>query len=383
MNVRDVMCKDVISVSSDDTVQTLISVMESNHVHEVPVIDDKKLIGMVRSKQLTQKSVAEPEKTKVRSMLTTPPTVLDPEQDLDYVAKLILGTGYRALPVVEKKKVIGIVSLHDIVAEISKSKAFRQTRASALISDLITITDSTDIGKARVLMREHNISRLPVVDDKGQLKGVVTTFDMLKAIKPKERMNWYSMAAEMDRVMQIPVSTIMNDRPVTAGMDSSLSDIAILMNKYDTSGVIITIDGYPKGIIVPKDLVEFYVSGLKKSGVYYQIIGLTDEDAFVTETVDRMIKETVQKIISSYNILNLFLHVKKHNLGIKERTKYSVRIRLLTDKKMFIEKAWAWDLRIAVDHALDQLERAMFKNKEIVRDRSRKNAQKLKSSIRE
>ena len=117
-------------------------------------------------------------------------------------------------------------------------------------------------------MRENAVSKMPVVDDKGQLIGIVTPFDMLKSLKTKERMNNFSMAAEMERVMQIPISTIMNTHPVTGNAKLSLTDIVALMNNYRKSGVIITVNNYPTGIVVLKDLLEFYVSGLKKEGVY-------------------------------------------------------------------------------------------------------------------
>ena len=70
-----------------------------------------------------------------------------------------------------------------------------------------TINSETDIGKARLLMREKNISRLPVVDEKNNLSGVVTIFDLLKAVKPRERVNFYSMAAEKETIMGIGQKT--------------------------------------------------------------------------------------------------------------------------------------------------------------------------------
>lgn len=382
MFVRDLMSKNIISLSSNDTAQKLISLMEKNHVHEVLVIDNDKLTGMISTKILTQRSIADPSKTKIKSLLTAQIAMLTPDQDLDTAASIILKTGFRAMPVVDRKKVVGVLSLHDIVNEFSKTKLFRQTKAPIIMSEAITVTDQDDIGKARVLMREHNISRLAVVDSEGKLNGILTVFDLMKAVKPKERIGFYSMAAEMDRIMQLPVSTVMKKQIVTVGLDSSLTDVAALMDRYETSGVVVASGGYPKGVIVLKDLLEFYVSGLEKQGVYYQIIGLGDEDDFVLETVDRMIQNTIQKLSSIHKINFMFIHVKRHDVGIKNRIKYSVRVRLRTDKGMFISKAWSWDLRSSTDQALDSLERAVMKNKEIGREKFRKNVQRIKKLTR-
>ena len=72
-------------------------------------------------------------------------------------------------------------------------------------------------------------------------------------------MSWYSMAAEMDNIMRIPVSTIMNVSPVTAEANYTLTDIASLMSKNGTSGIIITEDNVPRGVVTIKDLLEVLV----------------------------------------------------------------------------------------------------------------------------
>ena len=382
MLVKDIMSKKVISVAPSDNVQKIISLMKKHHIHEIPIIDNRKLVGMIQAKRLTQKSILDPYKTKVKSIKVSTPAILKPEQELDEAAKLILKTGLRALPVVESKNIVGIVSLHDIINEVSASKLFRQTKAKDVMSSSIIITDDTDMGKARVLMREHNISRLPVVDENGKVKGVVDTFDMLRSIKARERMSSFSMAAEMERMMQIPISTIMNTRPLTMKPDKSLNEVANMIKKYDTSGVIITSNNIPKGVIVLKDLLEFYVSGLKKEGVYYQVVGLSGEDTFITDTVDRMIQDTIKKVSNAYDILFLFVHVKKHKVALRGKTKYSVRVRLKTPKKMYISKAWAWDLRKSIDQSLDQIERMIFKDRKISKDRYIDRTRKRKDMIR-
>ncbi|MDD5416810.1 MAG: CBS domain-containing protein [Candidatus Aenigmarchaeota archaeon] len=382
MEVKDIMSKNVVSLTSDDTVQKLISLMEKYHFHEIPVIDNGRLKGLVSTKILTQKAIKDPSKEKVKTMLMSQTPTLDSFEDIDVAANKLLKTGLRAIPVTQDNKVIGMVSLHDIVNEISKNKQFRQTKAAVLMSQIKTISDQDDLGKARVVMRENNISHLPIVDKNNMLVGIVTAFDMLKAVKPKEKINYYSMAAEMEKVMQLPVSIVMNAKPVTTDQNTSLIDIADLMERNKVSNVVITENKQPKGIIVLKDLLEFYVGGLEKKGLYYQIIGMSDEDDFIAGTVNRMIEDTIKKISSSHKIQFMFIHVKKHETGIANRTKYSVRIRMRTDKDFFISKAWAWDLRSAANQSLDNLERAVFKLKETVRTVSRKNIKKAKSVLR-
>jgi len=368
MFVEDVMSKNIVSLAPEDNVSKLISLIEKYYFREILVVENKKLKGIVYSKEIAKKGIVDPTKTKVNTLMRFPPPTLSPNQDVDDAANLIFKTGLRALPVTENNKVVGIVSLHDIVNTASKTKEFRQTLAESIMSIPEIAREDTDIGTARMLMREKNISRIPVVDKNQKLCGVVSIFDLLRAVKPRERMNFYSMAAEKETVMGIPISTVMNNMPTTVDRKTSLNEIVSLMRKDETDGVIVVENDFPVGVITEKDLLEVYVSSLRKRGVYYQIIGLANEDDFVVETVDRMVRDTIQKMSKIFKPQFFFLHVKRYDK--KGKIKYSIRTRFRTDRGIFISKSHAWDLRDAVNDALTKLEKIMFKKRD-VRDKIR------------
>jgi len=265
MFVKDIMSKDIVSLSPDEPVSKFISLMEQLHIHEVLIVDDaKRLLGVVDYKSLVTTGITDPTSIQLKKLMQPLPQLVSPEDDMSDAADLIFKTGLRAVPVVKNKKVVGIASVFDIINNIIKTKQFRQTYAEALMSSVLTVTKDDDIGKARVLIRERNLSRLPVVNSDGKLVGAVAVFDLLKAIKPRERMGWYSMVAEKKRIMGIAVSTVMNRNPVTAARSASLNEIGNLMAKYKTSGIIITDDSKPVGIITLKDLLEVYIAGMQQ-----------------------------------------------------------------------------------------------------------------------
>ncbi len=369
MLVKDVIVEDFISISPDDSVSKLISLIESDNIREIIITEKGKLKGVVYSKDISNKGITNPAKTKVSSLMKFPmPTVLS-NQDINDAAELIFKTGLKSLPIIENEKMIGIVTLSDIIDIASKTKEFRQTIAETIMSSPEIIDSSTDIGKARLLMREKNVSRLPVVDKNQKLIGIVTIFDLLKAIKPRERMDFYSMSAEKEKMMGISASVIMNTSPLTIDKKQTLTDITSLMKKNNTDGAIVVENNKPVGIVTSKDLLEVYVSSLKKKGFYYQIGGLTDEDEFIMATVDRMIRDTLQKLSKIYNPQFFFLHVKKYDK--KGKGKYSIRTRFKTDKGIFVSRSYAWDLRDAVNEALDNLKKIMIKESEGKRDKAR------------
>ena len=379
MFVKDIMSKKVFSVSPNDKVQNFISFMESKHIHEVPVLEKGRVRGMIRFKTLASKGITDPTKQKISSLMDFPPPKISPDDSIEDAADVLFKTGLRALPVTDKKKVVGMISSHDIIDVASRTKEFRQTKAESVMSIGEVILEDDDIGKARVLMREKHISRVPVVDRKGKLAGIVTVFDLLKAIKrPRERMSWYNMAAEMERIVAMPVSNIMNNHPPVGKRKDSLNTIVNKMIKHRTAGITITDSGIPVGMVTLKDLLEIYVAGLQEKGVYYHAIGLTGEDAYITETIHRMIGDSLNKISKIYPIQFLFVHFKKYQYkGLN--AKWSVRVRIMTDAGLFITKAHAWDPRDAARLALGHLERILTKRRKEMRTSVKKRATRMKS----
>ena len=367
MLVKDTIAEEIISVSPDDTVSKIISLIEKENIREIIITENGKFKGIVYSKDITNKGITDPAKAKVSTLIRFPAPTVSSNQDINEAAQMIFKTGLRSLPIIENEKVIGLITLSDIIGFASKIKEFRQTTAEAVMSQPEIIESDTDIGTARMLMREKNISRLPVIDKKQKLVGIITIFDLLKAVKPRERMDFYSMSAEKERIMDIPVSTIMNISPVTVDKNKTLNEIVSLMKENKTDGVIVVENNSPIGIVTEKDLLEVYISSLNKKGVFYQISGITDEDDFIVSTIDRMIRDTLQKMSKIFNPQFFFLHVKKYDK--KGKIKYSIRTRFRTDKGIFISKAYAWDLRDAVNESLDKLERIMIKEVETKRDK--------------
>lgn len=368
MKVKEIMAENIISLSTGDEVSKLISLIEKYRFREVPIINRKILKGIVYAKDIASKGVRDPSNVKISSIMRYNTTNVSPDTDIKDAANLIFETGLRALPVVEDKKVIGIVSMHDIIVMASNTNQFKKTKIEEVMSIPETITSETDIGKARVFMRERNISRLPIVDDEKRLIGVVTIFDMLKSVKDRERIDFFSMTSEKERVMGIPISTIMNTNPITISKNESLADVVNLIKKYKLDGTFVVEKNIPIGVITEKDLLEIYISGLKKSGIYYQIIGMKDEDDFTVSTVERMVNDTLTKLTKLFNPQFFFLHVKKYEER-GGRTKYSIRTRFGTSRGIFITKSHAWDLRDAVDEALSRLERISIKDREKTRDK--------------
>jgi len=382
MLVSEIMSKELSEVSPSDPVSCFISMMEKDNVHEAPVIEKGKLVGLVRFDSLLKRGITDPTKQRIANVMEQIPATLIPENTVEEAADVLWKSGLRALPVCEGKKVVGMLSVWDILETAERTKAFRQTKAGNVMSVAEVISKETDIGTARVIMRERGFSRLPVVDTDGKLAGIIDANDMLHAFRnPREKMTWYGMAAEMERITSLPVSNIMDDRPLSANPNDSLSDIVHELVEQKHAGITITENNVPVGVITVKDLLDVYASGMAQKGVYYQATGLEKVDEMVVETVHRMIGDTIQKVSTIVPVQFAVIHFKEHEFG-GLRAKWSVRARFRTNRGTIMSRSWAWDPRDAAGKALDNIERELIKKRETARDRFRRNARQLKEAMR-
>ena len=140
MLVRDVMTRDSISILKYESIKHAANVLLENNISGLPVVDkEKNVIGMITQADILSM-------VGIRRGNTF--------KDL---LKHILGE-----PLPERK-------LGDIVGDI-------------MVSTVVTIKLDSNIAEAARIMDERNIRRLPVVDDKNVLIGIITRADILRAV---------------------------------------------------------------------------------------------------------------------------------------------------------------------------------------------------------
>ncbi len=128
----------------------------------------------------------------VKDWMTPDPITIAPNTTLPEANRLMKECGIRRLPVVDKGRLVGIVTLGD-VREASPSAATslsiyelnyllaRLTVEKIMTRDPIVITPETSIEAAARLMLEHKIGGLPVVDE-GKVVGIITESDIFRLL---------------------------------------------------------------------------------------------------------------------------------------------------------------------------------------------------------
>lgn len=120
MKISEIMTKDVISLSVEDTVEHAAILMKEHNIGSIPVRSSQKIVGIVTDRDIIMRSAAEGSdiKTqKVRDIMTSNPVLGDQNINVDDAARIMSERQIRRLPIVSNNELVGMVSLGDLAVE--------------------------------------------------------------------------------------------------------------------------------------------------------------------------------------------------------------------------------------------------------------------------
>jgi CBS domain-containing protein len=124
--IKDIMTEDVESCTLLDNVYEVALKMKELNVGAIPIVDQDKLVGMITDRDIVVRGVAEkhPGSTKVEDIMSDHLITVSPDATSQEAAKLMAEHQIRRIPVVEEGKLIGIVSLGDFaIRELTDDQA--------------------------------------------------------------------------------------------------------------------------------------------------------------------------------------------------------------------------------------------------------------------
>ena len=140
---------------------------------------------------------------RIADIMTPDPQTVRPGDTLQAAAQAMDELNVGVLPVVDGGRLIGILTDRDIVV---RSTSAGQDPGKAKVSDAMTtdahtLTADAEVDEAVELMEEHQLRRLPVVDEDGKLVGIVSLGDLAAAGTPEaaDALEAISTPSEPDR----------------------------------------------------------------------------------------------------------------------------------------------------------------------------------------
>lgn len=118
MTIRDLVGGSVVSTAPDSTIRKAAGEMKEMEVGSLAVIVDGDLEGIITERDILRAAAdfADFDREKVRSWMTSLPDTFGPDMEIYDAADWMLATGYRHLPVIEDSgELLGMVSIKDIL----------------------------------------------------------------------------------------------------------------------------------------------------------------------------------------------------------------------------------------------------------------------------
>jgi CBS domain-containing protein len=121
MNIRDVMTPNPRTVAPNDSIENVARIMRDEDTGAVPIVENGRPVGMVTDRDIVVRAVADGQMNRpVRDICTGAVVAATPEMSTREAAQLMSDHQVRRLPVVENERLVGIVSIGDLAVKEGK-----------------------------------------------------------------------------------------------------------------------------------------------------------------------------------------------------------------------------------------------------------------------
>jgi CBS domain-containing protein len=118
----------------------------------------------------------------VQEAMTSNPTTVSPDTAAREAARVMKDEDTGIVPIVEGDRLVGVITDRDLALQIVAGDRDADTPISELASkDLVTVDPQQGLEEAARLMAEHQVRRLPVVEEDGKLVGILAQKDLADA----------------------------------------------------------------------------------------------------------------------------------------------------------------------------------------------------------
>ncbi len=364
--VGEVMRKDFVTVDADEPLIKAASLFSETDADVLIVLSGGKVLGVLTERALLRPRVNLVQ-TKCRTFAVPAPKIT-PDDTVTRAARLMRENNLKAAPVVnENEEPVGVVGVMDLVTAVPD--VFSRLRVEdVMTSDPVTVDADDTIGRAIALMRDEGISRLPVLQN-GRLVGILTLHDVIvKVLGPRVRATFGEVAGEKVYTLGNRVRELMQSPVITARSDEPLVEAVRRMVHHDVSCLVVVDGDRVTGIVSRTDVLEplAALDAREEEGISVQV---TYKLTNVSERDKQDLMEAVRGFVSRYRdtlgVGTITLHFKEHREKHGDVHLIHCRARLNTDRWKLTAVGEGWSLTLAAKAALNRIERRMTVAKEL------------------
>ncbi|ASJ02187.1 CBS domain-containing protein [Thermococcus profundus] len=276
MRVKTIMTKDPVVIELPATRSYALELFKKHKVRAFPVVNKKtgQLAGIISIKRV----LLHPDEDQLAMLIRREVPVVKPDDDLKKAVRKMLDMDYRRVVVVDDDgKVVGILTVGDIVRRyLAKNEKLKDVTIERYYQKNVGVVwRGTPLKAALKALLLCNAMAIPVIDDDGNLVGMVDETDILKDSEVVRVMKQTSLAALSEEEWMLesnptllfekaelqlpmkPVEDIMNRELIVATPHMSVYDVAQKMVQYHIEQLpVIRGEGELVGIVRDMDIIK-------------------------------------------------------------------------------------------------------------------------------
>ncbi len=365
---KDIYIKCVRTVNENDTLSRCLEFFKNEMPPVLAVLDAKGKYAGVIARRWILRSRLDPASTKVKSLMRASPKIT-PDDGISKIAKLMIESGVRQLPVFENEKLVGFVTDENVIHAAVGQEWGKGKVSSVMTRAPYTIDANRSVGAVLSLFREHGFSHVPVMDD-GKIVGIISIQDILENVfQPNERQTTGDRVGEKVETFSVPAKGIMNSPVITVESNLNLRDAEKKMHDYNVSCLAAVSNDRLVGIITKLDFLE-PISQLETTLPQLTIqFGLkdttisSDQQAFMMDEFDSF----TRKYQEAFRMGTLFVYIKSHgSTNMRGTPLVHCRLQFRTIKGTFFSSGEGWGVESTFRTALDRMDRRLLRSKELL-----------------
>jgi len=368
VTAKDICSKELNSVKDTDTLSKCLEGFKKGMPPVLAVLDEKgKYVGMITRRAILR-SRLDFTMAKVRPLMQVAPQI-SPDMPLGELAKLMIGSGMRQLPLFERGKLLGFVTDEDIIHAAVGDEWGRGAVEKVMTRAPHTIESSRSVGAVFGLMREYGISHVPVMEG-GRLVGMISIEDILENIYwPQRRQTTGDIVGEKIETLGIAVKGIMASPVITVDSKTSLRDAEKQMHDHDVSCLCVVSGDRLVGILTKLDFLEpisQVAAQARKLTIQFGVKDIEIDESqqgFMMNEFDSF----SHKYQEAFQLGTLFVYMKSHGDSTMRGTPMiHCRLQFRTTRGTFFAASEGWGVEPTFRVALDRLERRLLRSKELL-----------------
>jgi CBS domain-containing protein len=274
MLVKDVMTKEVKWAEVPGTRAEALELLRKINASAIPVVKRgaNELIGMVTLRRLFEK----PDEDQLAMLVDRDVPRVSPNDDLRDAAAHMLNAFVRRLPVLEDGRLVGIITVRDIVYRAIASMNIETPVEKYMRPHILAMWEGTPLKAAVEILDLAGFRGLPVINEKGDLVGIIDDSDIAKIseVEVDSKMSQMTGRSEGDswtwdseariyitkKKLKVPdktVKDVMTKDLITVTRKTCVSKVAQLMKQHRVEQApVITADGQLAGLVRDIDLLR-------------------------------------------------------------------------------------------------------------------------------